>query len=112
VLCRPELVGKLRTQIFHDTSTLGVREAPWRKVVLDRAFVEVRVDGGTIAVKVGHVDGVVLQVMPEFEDVVAVARRRGRPERLVLLEAANAAAAAGLTIGAPFRPGTGPRRRP
>jgi uncharacterized protein (TIGR00299 family) protein len=112
VLCRPELVGKLRTQIFHNTSTLGVREAPWRKVVLDRAFVEVRVDGGTIAVKVGHVDGVVLQVMPEFEDVVTVARRRGRPERLVLLEAANAAAAAGLTIGAPFRPGTGPRRRP
>jgi uncharacterized protein (DUF111 family) len=105
-------VGKLRTQIFHNTSTLGVREAPWRKVVLDRAFVEVRVDGGTIAVKVGHVDGVVLQVMPEFEDVVTVARRRGRPERLVLLEAANAAAAAGLTIGAPFRPGTGPRRRP
>ncbi len=112
VLCRPELVGKLRTQIFRDTSTLGVREAPRRKVVLDRAFVEVLVDGDTIAVKVGHVDGVVLQVMPEFEDVAAVARRQGRPERLVLLDAANAAAAAGLTIGAPFRPGTDPRRRP
>jgi pyridinium-3,5-bisthiocarboxylic acid mononucleotide nickel chelatase len=111
VLCRPDLVETLRTRIFRDTSTLGVREASRRKVVLDRAFVEVRVDGGTIAVKVGHVDGVVLQVMPEFEDVAAVARRQGRPERLVLLDATNAAAAAGLIVGAPFRPGTGTRRR-
>jgi uncharacterized protein (TIGR00299 family) protein len=102
VLSPPELVETLRTQIFRDTSTLGVREAPRRKVALDRAFVDVGLDGATVAVKVGHADGVIVQVMPEFEDVAAVARRQGRPERLVLLEAANAAAAAGLTIGAPF----------
>lgn len=112
VLCPPELVETLRTQIFRDTSTLGVREAPRRKVVLDRAFVDVGLDGGTVAVKVGHVDGVILQVMPEFEDVAAVARRQGRPERLVLQDAANAAAAAGLTIGAPFRPATSPSTPP
>jgi uncharacterized protein (DUF111 family) len=51
-------------------------------------------------VKIAYRDGVLLQVMPEFADVAELARRSGRPERLVLQEAIAAAAAAGLTVGA------------
>lgn len=112
VLCRPDRVPALRHRMTRDTSTLGVREAPCRKTALARGFVEVTVAGGTVAVKVGHVDGVVVQVMPEFEDVAALARRLDRPERLVLQEAIAAAAAAGLVVGAAvpsgdFRPSPG-----
>ena len=101
VLCDPARAPQLRARIFQDTTTLGVREATLGKTALERCFVGVELPGGTVAVKIGHTAGVIVQVMPEFEDVAALARRTGRPERLVLQEAANAAAAAGLTVGSP-----------
>jgi uncharacterized protein (TIGR00299 family) protein len=100
VLCDPARTEILRERIFRDTSTLGVREGALRKYALPRAFVDVEVAGGTVAVKVGHQGGVIVQVMPEFDDVAALARRLGRAERQVLAEAAAAAAAAGLVVGA------------
>jgi uncharacterized protein (TIGR00299 family) protein len=101
VLCTPDRAAGLRARIFRDTSTLGVREAPRRKVALDRAFVPVELPGGTVTVKIGHADGVIVQVMPEFDEVAALARRTGRPERVVLQEAVAAALDAGLAIGGP-----------
>jgi uncharacterized protein (TIGR00299 family) protein len=101
-LCHPDRTAALRDRIFRDTSTLGVREGAVRKHVLPRALVDVTVADGTVAVKVGHRHGVIVQVMPEFEEVAALARRLGRPERQVLAEAAAAAATAGLVVGAPL----------
>jgi uncharacterized protein (DUF111 family) len=100
VLCHPDRAADLRERMFRDTSTLGVREGSLRRHALPRSFVDIDVGGGTVAVKVAHRDGVIVQVMPEFDDVAAAARRLGRPERLVLQEAAAAAAAAGLVVGA------------
>jgi uncharacterized protein (TIGR00299 family) protein len=94
VLCREDLADAARDRIFRDTSTLGVRHSRRGRVALAREFVEVRVGEGRVRVKVGSRDGVVLQAMPEFEDVAALAREQGRPERVVLQEAL--AAAAGL----------------
>jgi pyridinium-3,5-bisthiocarboxylic acid mononucleotide nickel chelatase len=99
VLCQPGRAGALRERMFRDTSTLGVRDGPLRRYALPRAFVDIDLDGCTVAVKVAHRDGVIAQVMPEFDDVVAAAGRLGRPERLVLQDAAAAAAAAGLIVG-------------
>ncbi|RSM69523.1 nickel pincer cofactor biosynthesis protein LarC [Actinoplanes sp. ATCC 53533] len=104
VLCHPDRAAALREVVFGHTSTLGVREQVLRKVPLPRAFVDVAVAGGTVAIKIGHRDGVIVQVMPEFEQVATLAREQGRPERLVLLDAAAAAAAAGLTAGAALPP--------
>ena len=94
VLCREDLAEAARDRIFRDTSTLGVRHSRRGRIALDRGFVEVSVGSGRVRVKVGSRDGVVLQVMPEFEDVAALAREQGRPERVILQEAL--AAAAGL----------------
>ncbi|GAA3343866.1 nickel pincer cofactor biosynthesis protein LarC [Amorphoplanes nipponensis] len=102
VLCHPERAAILRERIFRDTSTLGVREGALRKHVLPRAFADVAVAGAPVAVKLGHDRGVIVQVMPEFDDVAALARKLGRAERQVLAEAAAAAAAAGLVVGAPL----------
>jgi uncharacterized protein (DUF111 family) len=104
VLCEAGLVPALRARIFRDTSTLGVRESDRRKTALSRYFVDVALPGGTVAVKVGHADGLIVQVMPEFEEVAALARREGRPERLVLQEAMSAATSAGLVVGLACRP--------
>jgi uncharacterized protein (TIGR00299 family) protein len=102
VLCSPDRAAALRERIFRDTSTLGVREGPLRRYALPRAFVDVDLGGGSVAVKVAHRDGVIVQVMPEFDDIAALARAADRPERLVLQDAVVAAAAAGLTVGAPL----------
>ncbi|MDY7088440.1 MAG: nickel pincer cofactor biosynthesis protein LarC [Actinomycetota bacterium] len=100
VLCPPGLTGPLSEQIFRDTSTLGVRHSPRGKVALKRAFADVTVHDTRIAVKVAHRGGLIVQVMPEFEDVAALARREQRPERLMLQEALAAAGEAGLIVGA------------
>jgi pyridinium-3,5-bisthiocarboxylic acid mononucleotide nickel chelatase len=100
LLCHPDRAADLRKRIVRDTTTLGVREGPVRKYPLPRTFFDVPLAGGTVAVKVAHRDGVIVQVMPEFEDVAALACRLGRAQRLVLQDAAAAAAAAGLTVGA------------
>jgi pyridinium-3,5-bisthiocarboxylic acid mononucleotide nickel chelatase len=99
VLAEPGRTARLRDQIFRDTSTLGVRESRRHKSKLARHFHPVEITGGTVNVKIGHTGGVIVQVMPEFEDVAAVARSTGRAERAVLQEALVAAAESGLALG-------------
>jgi hypothetical protein len=100
VLCHPHQAEEVRERMFRDTSTLGVREGLLRRYALPRTFVDIHLDGCTVAIKVAHRDGVIVQVMPEFDDVAASARRLGRPERLVLQQATAAAVTAGLVTGA------------
>jgi uncharacterized protein (TIGR00299 family) protein len=100
VLCSPDRAAGLRTAIFEQTSTLGVRESPRSKTPLARCFVRVAVPGGEISIKVGHHGGVILQATPEFEDVAALARQSRQPERVVLHQALSAATDAGLLPGA------------
>jgi uncharacterized protein (TIGR00299 family) protein len=100
VLCAPQWAPALRELVVRETTTFGVREGPVRKYPLPRTFVEVNVSGRPIAIKVAHRGGVIVQVMPEFEDVAALARRLGQPPRVVLHTAAAVAAEAGLVVGA------------
>ena len=101
VLCDPAQAETLRELIFDWSSTLGIREHAVRKHALPRAWVDVAVAGGSVAIKIAHRDGVIVQVSPEFDEVAALAAALHRPQ-LELLAAANAAAAsAGITVGAP-----------
>ena len=100
VLCHPARAEAVRERILRDTTTLGVRQGLLHRYAVPRAFVDIDLDGGTVAVKVAHRDGVITQVMPEFDDVAAAARRLREPERLVLQRAVAAADAAGLRVGA------------
>jgi uncharacterized protein (TIGR00299 family) protein len=102
VLCHPDRAAVLRERIFRDTTTLGIREEALHRYALARTFVDVEVAGSTVAVKIGHARGSILQVMPEFDDVAALARRLDRPERQLLHEAMTAATDAGLVVGAPL----------
>ena len=68
--------------------------------------------GGRVAVKISHQDGVIVQATPEFDDVAAVADRRGLPQADVLQQAIVAAALAGLAAGQPFPPDSGLLNQP
>ncbi|BCY11224.1 nickel pincer cofactor biosynthesis protein LarC [Actinoplanes sp. L3-i22] len=99
-LCSPTAASEVRDRIFQETTTFGVRSSARTKTPLDRTFVQVEVDGYFVAVKIGHAGGVIVQVMPEFEDVATLARSLGVAQRDALVRATRAAAAAGLVIGA------------
>lgn len=101
VLCAPAAANALRDRIFQETSTLGVRTSPRTKTALERTFAHLEVDGHPVAIKLGHAAGQIVQAMPEFEDIAALARALGITQREALARATQAAANAGLVIGAP-----------
>lgn len=80
-------VDQVREQMFRVTSTLGVRSVHVGKSALDRAFVQVSVDGAPIRVKLGLLGGEIVNAAPEFADVAAAAVSLGRAEKDVLAAA-------------------------
>jgi len=83
------------------TPTLGVRESPVTRTVLQRDFVRIDLDGHPLTVKIGHRDGHVVHAQAEFASLVEIARATGRSELDVSQRATAAIVAAGLTPGAP-----------
>ncbi|HVE62734.1 MAG TPA: nickel pincer cofactor biosynthesis protein LarC [Mycobacteriales bacterium] len=79
----------VRAVLFRETSTIGVREHEVTKHALARETVTVTLSGGgDVRVKVARWQGVVVNAMPEFDDVAAAAAAQGRPVKAVLAEAA------------------------
>lgn len=94
VLVSADAADAVRREVFRQTSTIGVREQTFAKHALDRSFTEVTVDGQRIAVKLAHLEGELMNVQPEYEDVAAASRAIGRPVKDVLADAIAAARAA------------------
>lgn len=69
--------------MFRETPTLGVRSFAVRRRVLDRESVRVKTRFGSIEVKIGSDDGVVLTVAPEYESCRKAAERHEVPIRTV-----------------------------
>ena len=81
----------VRRVMFTESSTIGVREHQVGKHALDRALRTVSVDGAAVRVKVAVLDGEVVNVSPEYDDVAAAAAALGRPVKSVLAAAVAAA---------------------
>jgi uncharacterized protein (TIGR00299 family) protein len=77
-LARPSDERAVAEAILRETTTLGVRVSAVRRWELAREWVEVEVEGETIRVKVGLLDGAVVNVAPEHDDCLAAARASGR----------------------------------
>lgn len=91
VLCRPAVRAAVQDVVVAATSTIGLRVQPVQKVALQRVERSVPVFGSPVGVKVAGIDGRVVNVSVEFEDVAALARSLGLPAKEVL-RAATAAA--------------------
>jgi uncharacterized protein (TIGR00299 family) protein len=87
VLVAAESAVAVRREIFRQTSTIGVREQAFGKHALDREFVEIEVGGQRIAVKLARLGDELMNVQPEYADVVAAAAALARPVKDVLAEA-------------------------
>ncbi len=91
VLARPDVLAAVRRTVFEQTSTIGVREVVHTKTALDREQRAVTVAGHGVGVKVARLEGRVVNVQPEYDDVARVAAASGRPVKDVLAAAATAA---------------------
>jgi pyridinium-3,5-bisthiocarboxylic acid mononucleotide nickel chelatase len=87
------------TELLEGTSTLGVREVPCSRTVLDRAWRTVDVLGHPLTVKVASRQGRIVHAAAEFDSLVEVARAVGVRETEVAALAVAAMVAAGITAG-------------
>ena len=102
VLVRPDQRAAAREVVLGRTSSLGIREQTVGRYALPRTMIDVQLAGGRVAVKIGHRNGVVLQVTPEFADVATYAAVHRRAEAEVMAEALAAAGALGYRAGSPL----------
>ena len=77
VLCKPSESGAMERLLLRETSTLGVRIRQEQRSCLDRYFVAVQTVYGDIRMKIGSLEGEVLNAAPEFEDCRAAAVKHG-----------------------------------
>jgi uncharacterized protein (TIGR00299 family) protein len=76
---RREREREIARAMFEHGSTLGVRVLPIGRYELERSIETVEVEGRPVRVKVGRLDGRVVNVAPEHDDCAGVARETGRP---------------------------------
>jgi uncharacterized protein (DUF111 family) len=90
VMSPPELASRLSDMLLRRSSTLGVRLTPAQRLLAERRIIEVTTSLGTARAKVKELDGRAVDVAPEYEDCLRIAREIGRDLREVmrLVEAA------------------------
>ena len=95
-LTPPAAADAVRRVFFRETSTIGVREHEVVKHALPREMLTVSVDGQPIAVKAAHLDGEIVNLQPEWDDVARAAAALGRPAVDVLAAAKALAVRLGM----------------
>ena len=90
-LARPESERAVAEAMLRETSTLGVRIAHLDRIELERESWTVEVGGEPVRVKVGRLDGHVVNLAPEHADCERAARISGEPVKVVWARALAAA---------------------
>ena len=86
-LCEPGRVADLSRLLFEESSTIGVRWTAYQRSRLDREMVRLDTAYGPVTFKVSRLEGRVVTVTPEFEEVRRIAGAKGLPVREVLEQA-------------------------
>jgi pyridinium-3,5-bisthiocarboxylic acid mononucleotide nickel chelatase len=86
-LAKPEAESMVARALLEETSALGVRVSRLSRYELQREERSVEVGGGTVRVKIGMLDGRVVNVAPEHDDCAALASTTGRSVKSVWAEA-------------------------
>jgi len=84
LLAPPAIAERLAEILFRETTTIGVRWSEVRRRRLPREMVRLETAFGPVTFKVSSLEGRVVTVTPEFEEVRRIADREGRPVREVL----------------------------
>lgn len=90
VLAEQDAVDRLSRVIFQETTTIGIRRYNVERTTLDREFVDVDTEYGTVRVKVSRMNGEVVNFAPEYEDCVRIAREKNVPLKTIQTQAISA----------------------
>jgi hypothetical protein len=90
-LCSEDTAHAVRTTIFRETSTIGLRETTVRRHALDREEYQIEVEGRPIGVKASYLDGEPVNRSVEWDDVAAAASALGMSAKEVIAAATAAA---------------------
>lgn len=77
VLCNEKILPEIKTIIFTNSTSIGIREYPVKKTVLEREIKDLQTDLGEVRVKYCYLEGKVIRSKPEFEDIKALAEELG-----------------------------------
>ena len=90
VLCAESAVDRFTELILTETSSFGVRRHTAQRRKLTRETIEVSTPFGSVEVKLGRLDGKVIQASPEFESCKRVAEKSGAHLKAVYAAALRA----------------------
>jgi hypothetical protein len=91
VLCAPDQADRFCEMILRETSAFGVRRSLAERRKLRREFLTVRTLFGDATVKIGKLDGKIVQMAPEFESCKKLALEKNVPLKTVYDAARKAA---------------------
>jgi uncharacterized protein (DUF111 family) len=84
VICKRDRITDCENILFRETTTIGIRRSHQQRRALSREFHTVHLNGQPVRLKFARDEkGNILNVQPEYEDCVAIARSTGQPWREV-----------------------------
>jgi uncharacterized protein (TIGR00299 family) protein len=92
ILCAVADQDRFTELLLRETTALGVRRSQCERRKLKREIVSVKTEFGAVEIKVGRLDGRVIQVSPEYESCRRVAETEDMPIKQVYQAAQTAAA--------------------
>ena len=79
VLCQPQLSEEMRSILFQETTTLGIRQYQIDRYTLPRKIETVSTRYGKIRVKVADTGAGIQKISPEYEDCKTAAEKNQVP---------------------------------
>lgn len=83
VICDVEKIDICEEIIFRETSTLGIRRQLQTRSILAREIQEIDTKYGKIRVKIAKKNNEIINIQPEYEDCVALAKKHNLPLKLI-----------------------------
>jgi uncharacterized protein (TIGR00299 family) protein len=90
ILCAEADADKFAEMILRETSSFGIRRHTAERRKLRREFATVKTPYGEVAVKIGKLDGKIIQASPEFESCKKIARTAKVPLKAIYESASTA----------------------
>ena len=74
---------RLSKILLTETSSFGIRFYSVDRLALDREVKKLKTPYGSVNIKIGWLDGKIVQVAPEFDDCNKISRKKNRPVKII-----------------------------
>lgn len=91
IICSEQHRRIMTEILFRETSSFGLRYSKVKRTILDREFKTVKTKWGTVKIKVGLLNGQVMQVSPEYDSCKSLALKKKIPVKIIYQEALSLA---------------------